>query len=442
MSTQFTEPPEHPKPTETAISAEPLAAKPGPGSGQITVSYTNTLRDSLVFNWYLTFHSRVGWMLILGLLIVIFPLIYLTIPPGTSDSQKLLTSGVVLLIVFMIAALVAIPLGIALVWLIWICDKTRGAKVTIALFQDSINLETPFASSQNKWTLIRKLRKTPRFIMLSAQLGTAVLVPRRAFVCQEDFDEFYQWCADRVDASALPASPGSSWSARGVRWLTTSFMGTTCLAILGGFLVAMGGFGIADTLNGPDAPTRLTINELERSKDPPPSRYLEITGGHLFWPELYQDAVGTRLSRETTTIAYYVPLVSPEVVNEWKFAPAHARLPYDKARVFLRISPDDMRRDFPHEVDSRMATVLSEAKSPVIGRVSHFKEVPKHMRQGMMVGVTEQEADRMILLEYGDEVPSKPLWIGVGFAIVGLGVLGFTPLGLKVFGRGARPVRA
>jgi hypothetical protein len=276
--------------------------------------------------------------------------------------------------------------------------------------------------------------------MLSVQLGIAVIVPRRAFVCQEDFDEFYHWCANRVDAAALPGAPGSSLTARGFRWLTTSFMGTTCLAVLGGALVVIGGLGIAETVNGPDAPTRLTINELERSKDPPPSRYLEITGGHLFWPELYQDAVGTRVSGETTTIAYYVPLVSPEVVNEWKFAPARARLPYNKARVFLRISPDDMRRDFPHEVDSRMATVLSEAKSPVIGRVSHYKDVPKHMREGMMVGVTEQEAERMILLDYGDEVPSKPLWIGVGLAIVSLGVLGFAPLGLMVFRRAARPI--
>jgi hypothetical protein len=435
MSVQSTEPHGEGKQTETNFTADATSTRPSPPDGEVSVSFNNTLGDTFAFQRYIAVHSPVCWLLTAIVVVLTIPGSFLLQPNELSFQQKVVATLIVVPPALLLLFLLGFVAFVLLICLQWFMTKTRGIRETLTLSEESFKVETALSKSECKWGALRKLRWTRRFAYLFLRPGMALVVPRRAFVAQDDFDAFIGFCEVHADPATLPQQAGSGLLARAIvalRWLTTSPIGAAILAMGGALVIVWGGARIIDTLAGPSAPTRVAVTELEKSKLPPENKYLEITDGHLYWPELYCDALGTKGGEPVVAFWYYVPLVSKDVVKDWTAVPVGAKLPYNNARVFLKISPSDMRRDFPHELDNSTRTILSQEKSPVTGSVGDFKRIPEHMSIGMQRMAKDRNPERMILLHYGDEIPSKPAGVGVGLCMTVFGVVLFVPLGVVV----------
>jgi hypothetical protein len=292
--------------------------------------------------------------------------------------------------------------------------------------------------------MIHKLRRTTRFAYLFLRPGAAIMVPRRAFVHEDDFDTFYGMCQLYLHKTTLLQQATSGLKASAtipIRRRTTSYAGAAMLAVVGSLFMGCGGAVIILTLKAPSAPTVVSVVDLEKSSEAPPGPYLQITGGHLYWPEMYAETMQGLADKSATTRCYYVPLVSKDVIEEW-MAMQGARVHYNKARVFLRISASSMRHDFAQAMEKPGA--ISQEKSPVYGSADRLTAIPAVMLDGMRSKTTDLDPDKMLVLHYGAEVPSKPTWVGVGVGMAAFSLPWFVPLGVVLRKRfkSSRPATA
>ena len=73
---------------------------------------------------------------------------------------------------------------------------------TITLDDGCFVSDTPFAHSEYKWPMVQKLGRTDRHIFLYLNKDSAVIIPRRAFESDSQWDGFYEFCATKIQRRA------------------------------------------------------------------------------------------------------------------------------------------------------------------------------------------------------------------------------------------------
>ena len=80
-------------------------------------------------------------------------------------------------------------------------NKTLLTEHTITLGEGSFVEETAYNKTDHKWAGVQKLARTRRHIFIYVSQYAAHVVPRRAFQNDTEWDSFYEFCKQRIDAS-------------------------------------------------------------------------------------------------------------------------------------------------------------------------------------------------------------------------------------------------
>lgn len=197
-------------------------------------------------------------------------------------------------------------------------------------------------------------------------------------------------------------------------YIISTLPGAAGVAVLGLLFFCCGGCGMYFSLTAQKAPTKHTIDDLEEDSKDPNSSWMEISNGQFFWPEKVTDQTKNTKTGQVTDNWHYVPLVSKSVIGEWDVEFVNrgrdSRYSYAKARVFLKISPEQLQKEFP-EAEKQTVT----KKSPVKGTVGRFTSISDKVMEGIKANAKDQKAGRMILINYGEEGGSSG--VGVCMAI-------------------------
>src|SRR5262249_50861897 len=157
------------------------------------------------------------------------------------------------------------------------------------------------------------------------------------------------------------------------------------------------------------------INDLEKEKDLPKQKWLEITDGYAFVPQNVRHVQKDKSGKEIKVNAYYVPLLSKATAEEW-VTTATQRGPggpfsYKKCRIVVKLTPEQHDKLLPKD-----PKVLKDPKdwveslTPVKGTV--FSETDKEVRNAIAdQTATEVNFDNMLFVEHEGTPAGKALFI-------------------------------
>lgn len=167
----------------------------------MTIRYTNTFRDIMAFCFYHYPRSP----LVIGVYGIGFILVTLVIvqalPSDVSPVAKVITFFIMELIAFiLIAGFFALTVVLSMVSR---RNKTLLTEHTITLADGSFVEETAYNKTDHKWSGVQKLARTRRHMFIYVAQYAAHVVPRRAFRDDTEWDSFYDFCRQRIDAVSL-----------------------------------------------------------------------------------------------------------------------------------------------------------------------------------------------------------------------------------------------
>ncbi len=151
---------------------------------------------------------------------------------------------------------------------------------------------------------------------------------------------------------------------------------------------------------GTTGPAVMSLADLEKSKEPLPKlKAVEIKDGNLFWPAAVSDTI--KDGSTTKVLAFYIPLVSKDVVQEWGelFAKdkAAAKFSFSKVRTFVKITPDQIK-NMP-ELAKAKELKTNFTPFTVRGLVGDFKGLHDTVKEAIKSHAVNYDADRMILID-------------------------------------------
>jgi hypothetical protein len=99
-------------------------------------------------------------------------------------------------------------------------NKPLLCERTITLREDAFVTESEYGRSETRWTIVQKLARTRRHILVYVAQASALVIPRRAFASSAQWDAFYGYCRQRTsgaDKALQPtaASPSASCAGGG-----------------------------------------------------------------------------------------------------------------------------------------------------------------------------------------------------------------------------------
>ena len=165
----------------------------------MTIRYTNTFRDIMAFCFYHYPRSP----LVIGVygigFILVTPLIVQALPSNESPIVKGITFLIMEIIAFVvIAGFFAVTVVLSMVSR---RNKTLLTEHTITIADGSFAEETAYNKTDHKWAGVQKLARTRRYLFIYVAQHAGHVVPRRAFRDNTEWDSFYEFCRQRVDAA-------------------------------------------------------------------------------------------------------------------------------------------------------------------------------------------------------------------------------------------------
>lgn len=167
----------------------------------MSASYQGSVRDVIFFTWFHLMRSP-------GLVAIdLAGAGYITwIGCSSLGGESGATIVIVVCVLFFIIAFSALFLaGFAFGALraLFVRDKTFLAENTIELYDDHFVARNCYGTSELQWTIVHKLLRTRRYIVLSLAPDKAILIPRRAFASYQEWDLFYAFIGSHCEESAL-----------------------------------------------------------------------------------------------------------------------------------------------------------------------------------------------------------------------------------------------
>jgi hypothetical protein len=165
------------------------------------VTFHYTLRDKLAFAAYHLPRNPMTVLISLGfLLFITFESVVPGIPKDTALAFQVL---------FVVFAEAILALLIAGFWALIVSvgmlvgkDKAVMSERTITLGEECFVSDTSFAHSEYRWPMVQKLARTGRHAFLYFNKESALIVPRRAFKSDADWNAFYDFCESKARRNA------------------------------------------------------------------------------------------------------------------------------------------------------------------------------------------------------------------------------------------------
>lgn len=165
-----------------------------------SVSYRGSLRDMIYFIWYQL--TRSPGLVAIDLLVAgCVTWIVCSSLEGFRPVLRIVTCVLFFTITF--AGLFLLGFVAGALRALFVRDRTFFAENTIEIYDDHFVGRNSYATTEFKWTVVHKLRRTRQYIVASIAPGKAILIPRRAFTNREDWDSFYEFFRSHCEQSAI-----------------------------------------------------------------------------------------------------------------------------------------------------------------------------------------------------------------------------------------------
>src|SRR5262249_11507836 len=104
----------------------------------------------------------------------------------------------VVLELLLICAMVVFWTVITLLTMISRRNKIFFCQKTMTLANDAFIGESQYGKSETRWTAVQKLARTRNHLFIYLGQELALVIPRRAFENTQQWDAFYNFCAERT----------------------------------------------------------------------------------------------------------------------------------------------------------------------------------------------------------------------------------------------------
>jgi len=177
----------------------------------VTICFANTFRDRLAFAAYHLPRNPLMLLIMGGA--YLFITISSVVPAARDEVAKKPEHAIILFISFIIveALLAVFLIGVmacmTLLGMVSRKNKPFYARKTITFQDECFISESEYSRSEIRWKIVQKLARTTRHVFIYVNSESAVVIPRRAFESDSEWNVFYELCKNNVKRSkALPAA--------------------------------------------------------------------------------------------------------------------------------------------------------------------------------------------------------------------------------------------
>ena len=162
------------------------------------VRFRTTLSHLAYFSWYHIIRSPV-FIIFIYLLACIGA--YQSLPPDVPIVVDIIVFVIVSIIMFSALIVLTFPLAFVVTQISG-KNKTIMTEHSIELCEDHFVTGSEYGRSELKWDIVQKLRRTRSFIIIYVSKNSALMIPRKAFSSNDDWDSFYRFVLTHCSAKA------------------------------------------------------------------------------------------------------------------------------------------------------------------------------------------------------------------------------------------------
>jgi hypothetical protein len=160
----------------------------------MTIQYANSFSEVLKFQ----IHSFMRSPVLIGAIAVIVALDALNIWESLTEETSDLVSPLAVAISEAIASLFGVIAMLAALAIFAARDKRAQAERTITLTDNALIEETSFRWTEYRWNGLVRLNHVTGNLFLYTAPGEAIIVPRRVFAHDAEWDAFHAFCVERI----------------------------------------------------------------------------------------------------------------------------------------------------------------------------------------------------------------------------------------------------
>jgi hypothetical protein len=160
------------------------------------IRYQNKFRDFLAFHTYHFTRSPFA----IGFLVVILLVTFVATWSNFKKEDNLYINIAILIITAIIILGFSLAFYFIIVVLSFISpkNKTMFTSTTLTLWEDSFLEETAYNRNEYKWPTVQRLARTSGHIFIYLAQHVAMVIPRKAFLDDNDWNSFYEFCQLKV----------------------------------------------------------------------------------------------------------------------------------------------------------------------------------------------------------------------------------------------------
>ena len=162
----------------------------------MTITYRNLFRDWLAFQAYCVPRNPITILTSIGFFLFVTREVVL--PRAHALPSSVPVAACVFGFIVVELALIAFILGflafITILPMIFPRDKQLYCERKVSIDDEAFYTESEYSRSETRWSVVRKLVRTPSYIFMFLGQHNAVVVPRRAFDEEAQWVAFYERC--------------------------------------------------------------------------------------------------------------------------------------------------------------------------------------------------------------------------------------------------------
>lgn len=164
----------------------------------IRVTYRTKLSHLMYFSWYHIIRVR---GLIIFMYLVSCLIAYQSLPEDVEIVVGVIAFVIMSIIIFSVFLVLTFPLAFILTQISG-KNKTLMTENSIELHEEHFVSENQYGRSVLKWDIVQKLRRTKRFIFVYVSKSSAVIIPKKAFLSEDDWNSFYHFLQTHCNVKA------------------------------------------------------------------------------------------------------------------------------------------------------------------------------------------------------------------------------------------------
>ena len=176
----------------------------------MTITYRNGFRDWLAFQAYCVPRNPITILTSIGFFIFVTTQVVLPRAHAMPSSVPLAACVFGFIVVELaLIAFILVFLGlITILPMLYPRDKLLYCDRKLRIDNDAFYIESEYNRSETRWSVVRKMVRTPSYIFMFLSQHNAVVVPRRAFEEAAEWDKFYGLCHKLRGESSEPEGLG------------------------------------------------------------------------------------------------------------------------------------------------------------------------------------------------------------------------------------------